>query len=82
MSKVKRQIFRYEPDADVLSWEVSHQPIDSAREIGNLIVHFSKDQTPVLVEVLEARSFLRRLRRLARPVKKSIDRKFRLRQTD
>lgn len=48
----------YEPEADVLSWEVSGQPIDYAREIGNMVVHFTRDNTPVLFEILEAKKFL------------------------
>lgn len=49
----------YEPEADVLSWELSDKPIDFAKEVGNVVVHFSKDQTPVLVEVLEATQFMK-----------------------
>ena len=48
----------YEPEADVLSWEVSAKPIDFAKEIGNVVVHFSKDNAPVLLEILEASAFL------------------------
>ncbi len=48
----------YEPDADVLSYEINHQTIDHAQEIGNIIVHFTKDDSPVLVEILEATQFL------------------------
>ncbi len=59
MRKKSNQRLRYEPEVDVLSWEVSDQPIDSAREVGNLVIHLAKDQTPVLVEVLEARKFLK-----------------------
>ncbi len=47
----------YEPEADVMSWEVSARPIDYAEEAGNFVVHYSKDHTPVLVEILEARKF-------------------------
>jgi len=47
----------YEPEADVLTYELTNQPIDYAKEIGNVVVHFTKDNTPVLVELLEARSF-------------------------
>ncbi len=54
MPKSYQQVMHYEPEADVLSWELSDQAIDSARETGNLVVHFSKDQVPVLIEVLEA----------------------------
>jgi hypothetical protein len=62
MNKAEQLMLRYEPEADVLSWEVNDQPIDSAREIGNIVVHFTKDQTPVLIEVLEAKKFLHQSR--------------------
>jgi uncharacterized protein YuzE len=45
----------YDPDADVLSMETSgRSTIDHAEEMGDLIVHFSKRNKPVLVEILEA----------------------------
>ena len=47
----------YEPEADVLRVEMSQKPIDHAREIGNFIVHFSKDNLPVYIEILEAVKF-------------------------
>ena len=47
----------YEPEADVLRIEVANKPIDYAREIGNMIVHFSKEGLPVYVEILEATKF-------------------------
>ena len=50
---------KYEPEADVLSWEIIQDaPIDSAREIGNIVVHFTSNNEPVLIEILEASSFL------------------------
>ncbi len=49
----------YEPEADVLSVEVSREaPIDHAQEVGNVIVHFTKHNIPVLVEVLNASQFV------------------------
>lgn len=49
----------YEPEADVLSVEVSREaPIDHAREVGNVVVHFTKHNVPVLVEVLNASQFV------------------------
>ncbi len=54
----------YEPEADVMSWEVSARPIDYAEKAGNFIVHYSKDHTPVLVEILEASSFFQKSQRL------------------
>ncbi len=45
----------YDADADVLSLSgaVSGR-IDHANELGNFIVHFTKDDRPLLIEVLEA----------------------------
>lgn len=48
----------YDPDADVLSWEINDKPIAYAREIGSVIVHFSASRIPVLIEVLDAGAFL------------------------
>lgn len=49
----------YEPEADVLSVEVSREAaIDHAREVGNMVVHFTKHNVPVLVEVLNASQFV------------------------
>ncbi len=55
MKKIINTKIAYDPDADVLSMEsTGHTVIDHAEEMGNLIVHFSKQNKPVLVEVLEA----------------------------
>ena len=54
----------YEPEADVLMWETGKQPIDYAEEIGNMVVHFDKKNSPVLVEILEASKFLNKIGRL------------------
>jgi uncharacterized protein YuzE len=52
---------KYDADADVLSWEISEKRgIDYASELGNIIVHFSKNNIPVLVEILEASKFLKK----------------------
>lgn len=45
----------YDPDADVLSLAGAVKGrIDHARELGNFIVHFTKDDRPLLIEVFEA----------------------------
>ncbi|MBI1754925.1 DUF2283 domain-containing protein [Candidatus Azambacteria bacterium] len=54
----------YDPDADVLSWEINDKPIVYAREIGSVIVHFSDGHIPVLIEVLEAGKFLAKSKKL------------------
>ena len=55
MKKKLNTKISYDADADVLSMESSGRTtIDHAEEMGNLVVHFSKQNRPVLVEVLDA----------------------------
>ncbi|KKQ91954.1 MAG: hypothetical protein UT16_C0010G0007 [Candidatus Azambacteria bacterium GW2011_GWA2_39_10] len=54
----------YEPEADVLMWEITNKPINFAKEVGNVIVHFTKNNMPVLIEVLEASKFLAKAKNL------------------
>jgi len=54
----------YEPEADVLMWEVSNKPIDHAQEIGNVVVHFNKKNNPVMIEILEASDFLKKAKKM------------------
>lgn len=45
----------YDSDADVLTLAGAMSGrIDHARELGNFVVHFTKDDRPLLIEVLEA----------------------------
>jgi len=51
----------YDSEADVMSWETTQNgKIDYATEIGNFVVHFSKDNEPFLIEVLEASKILKK----------------------
>lgn len=60
MNKKSQIKIEYEPEADVLSIaSVSDVVIDHAREMGNVVVHFSTEDEPVLIEVLEASSTLK-----------------------
>ena len=55
MKKKTNTKIAYDVDADVLSMEsVGRTTIDHAEEMGNLVVHFSKQNRPILVEILEA----------------------------
>ena len=54
----KKPKFSYEPEADVLRIEISKEPIDYAKEMGNFVVHFSPQGLPVYLEILEAKKFL------------------------
>lgn len=59
----------YEPEADVLTWQLNQQDIDYASEVGNVIVHFTKDHKPVLLEFLDASKFLRQAENIIGPEK-------------
>ncbi len=47
---------RYDQEDDVLTYEVSDEPIEYAEEMGQVIVHFTKDSKPVLLEILNAKN--------------------------
>jgi len=48
----------YNREDDVAMIELNSKKIDHAQEASNFIVHFSKDDEPVLLEILDASSFL------------------------
>lgn len=51
---------KYDSDADVLTLEADRgAKIDYAKELGDVIVHFTKDNLPVLVEILNASHLLK-----------------------
>jgi hypothetical protein len=52
--------FIYENKDDVLNIFLSKKPIDCAEQSGDMIVHFSKDDEPVYLEILDASRFLKR----------------------
>ena len=49
---------RYSKDVDALLIELSDKPIDYAEEEGQMIINFSKDGEPVLLEILDAKDFI------------------------
>ena len=49
---------KYSRDVDVLLIELSEKQIDYAEEEGQMIIHFSKDGEPVLLEMLNAKDFV------------------------
>lgn len=53
----KKNKISYESEADVLTVESSSRSIDYAMEIGNVVVHFTKKNEPVLFEILDASKF-------------------------
>jgi len=49
----------YDRDEDILLMELDDTtPIDHAEHNGSLIVHLSRDDRPVLIEILQATAFL------------------------
>lgn len=49
---------RYSKDVDALLVEFSDKQIDYTEEEGQMIIHFSKDGEPVLLEILDAKDFI------------------------
>lgn len=50
--------FRYDKEDDILMVWFSHQKVDYAEQEKNIIIHFSKENKPVLMEILDASAFL------------------------
>ncbi|MBI2011828.1 DUF2283 domain-containing protein [Candidatus Daviesbacteria bacterium] len=55
------QKISYEPKDDVLNIWLSREPIDYAEQNGDVIVHFSKDNEAVYIEILDASKMLKDL---------------------
>ncbi len=53
MKKIK-----YDKETDILLIEFSEKPIDYAEEEGQIIIHFTKNEEPVMLEILDAKEFL------------------------
>lgn len=51
---------KYYKDADLLSLRVSKRPYFDATRNGDLVVHYTKNGQPVLVEILNASKFLKK----------------------
>ena len=49
---------QYDLEANLLSWEIAKDPIDHSLELGNFIIHLSKSKKPVLIEILNASTFM------------------------
>lgn len=49
---------KYYKEDDILVFKLSDKPYDHAEMQGNFIVHFTKNEQPVRIEILNAHSFL------------------------
>ncbi len=48
----------YDPEANILCWEVAKGKISHVREVGNFIIHVSSSGKPILIEILDASKFI------------------------
>jgi uncharacterized protein YuzE len=62
---------KYDREKDILLLELSSEPIDFAEESGSLIIHFSKEEKPVVVEILDASEFLSTITKVTMKTKES-----------
>ena len=56
---------RYSRDEDILLIELSDEKVDYAEEAGPIIVHFTKDRKPVILEILDASVFIAEIEKAA-----------------
>jgi len=49
---------RYDREMDIATIELSPKKIDHAQEAKNIIIHFTKHNEPVVLEILDASKFL------------------------
>ncbi|AIG98382.1 hypothetical protein AFULGI_00016200 [Archaeoglobus fulgidus DSM 8774] len=59
----------YDRDADILMIEISDEDMDYAEEAGPMIIHFSKNGKPVLIEILDASEFLAEITKISMKTK-------------
>ena len=50
---------KYYEDADLLSLRITNTPYKYARQTGDIIVHYSDNKEPVLIEIVNAAKFLK-----------------------
>lgn len=73
MKHNNKSTISYDSDADVLSFETSPSGrIDYAEEVGNVVVHFSKQGRPILVEILGASQSFRKNKEFVRTLRSPI----------
>jgi len=56
---------KYSRDEDILIIELSGEGIDYAEEAGPIIIHFTKDGKPVMLEILDASEFMAKVSKIA-----------------
>ncbi|MBU1350222.1 MAG: DUF2283 domain-containing protein [Patescibacteria group bacterium] len=54
----------YDPESNIISWEIAKGDISHTREFGNFIIHLSKSGKPILIEILDASKFMGQFEKL------------------
>ena len=62
----------YNRESDVLLIQVSEDEVDYAEEMGPIIVHFTKDGKPVLLEILDASEVISEVTKIGMKAKEPI----------
>lgn len=61
---------KYDRETDILMLESGQSAkIDYAKELGDVVVHFTKDNAPVLIEILNASRMLSNQKDLVREIR-------------
>lgn len=58
----------YDSEANIISIELAKGQISHAREFGNFIIHLSKSNKPILIEILDASKFVGQFDKLKMPM--------------
>ncbi len=48
----------FDPEANIICWEIAKGKISHTREFGNFIIHLTKAGKPVLIEILDAANII------------------------
>lgn len=54
----------FDPESNIMCIELASGQITHAREFGNFIVHMGKTGKPIMIEILEASSFINQFNNL------------------
>lgn len=55
---------KYDPESNILSWEIAEGKIDHVREFGNFLIHLSGSGKPILIEILDASKFVGQMNKI------------------
>jgi hypothetical protein len=55
----------YDPDSNILSWEISRGTIVDTKVIGKVILHIGKTGQPLLIEILDASKVVGKFEKLS-----------------